>query len=144
MTAFWPTSDPRTPGRGGRGGAATDGWLVMERSDDTCSPAARARRWPSPAIFTSRRAHVLDALQVEAPPGDGHAGGAALRRQHHHRHGAAYGGGYPAVRPGPGGGHRRRDAVRDVRDRGTGVMAQGVRELRGRTTRAGRLTDHRH
>src|SRR6266576_3459495 len=51
MTAFWPTSDPRTPGRGGRGGAATEGWLVMERWDDTCSPAARARRWPSPAIF---------------------------------------------------------------------------------------------
>src|SRR5213596_1829085 len=51
MTAFWPTSDPRTPGRGGREGAATEGWLVMERWDDTCSPAARARRWPSPAIF---------------------------------------------------------------------------------------------
>src|SRR2546430_16901311 len=108
MTAFWPTSDPSTPGRGGRGVPATEGWLVMERWDDTCSPAARARRWPCPAIFTSRRAHVLDALQVEAPPGDGHAGGAALRRQHHHRHRAAHGSGYPAVRAGPGGGHPER------------------------------------
>src|SRR2546430_8413604 len=50
MTAFWPTSEPRAPGRG-RDEAATEGWLVMERWDDTCSPAARARRWPSPAIF---------------------------------------------------------------------------------------------
>src|SRR5260370_22415339 len=50
MTAFWPTSDPSTPGWG-RGGAATEGWLVMERWDDTCSPAARARRRLSPAIF---------------------------------------------------------------------------------------------
>src|SRR5438128_6824544 len=119
MTAFWPTSDPRTPVRGGRGGAATEGWLVMERWDDTCSPAARARRRPSAAIFTSRRAYALDDLQVEAPPGDGHPGGAALRRQHHHRHRAAHGGRYPAVRAGPGGGHRERGAVRDVRDRGT-------------------------
>src|SRR6266704_2945662 len=144
MTAFWPTSDRRTPGRGGREGAATEGWLVMERWDDTCSPAARARRWPCPAIFTSRRAHVLDALQVEAPSGDGHAGGAALRRQHHHRHRAAHGGGYPAVRAGPGGGHRERRAVRDVRDRGTRGIAHGVRERRGRAPRAGRRSDHRH
>src|SRR5438045_3251141 len=144
MTAFWPTSDPRTPCGGGRGGAASECWLVMERWDDTCSPAARARGWPSPAIFTSRRAHVLDALQVEAPPGDGHAGGAALRRQHHHRHGAAHGGGYPAVRASPGGGHRERDAVRDLRDRGTGGIAHGVRERRGRASRAGRRSDHRH
>src|SRR3989442_5851278 len=50
MTAFWATSDPVTPGRG-RGEAATEGWLVMERWDDTCSPAAQARRWPSRAIF---------------------------------------------------------------------------------------------
>src|SRR3989441_11609337 len=28
-----------------------EGRLVMERWDDTCSPAARARRWPSDAIF---------------------------------------------------------------------------------------------
>src|ERR1043166_6915940 len=61
MTAFWPTSDPRTPGRGGRGGAAAEGWLVMERWDDTCSPAARARRWPSPAIFT-RGGHMFLTL----------------------------------------------------------------------------------
>src|SRR5437879_56789 len=144
MTAFWPTSDPSAPGRGGRGGAATEGWLVMERWDDTCSPAARARRWPCPAIFTSRRAHVLDALQVEAPSGDGHAGGAALRRQHHHRHRAAHGGGYPAVRAGPGGGHRERGAVRDVRDRGERGIAHCVRERRGRASRAGRRSDHRH
>src|SRR5438309_2479488 len=143
MTAFWPTSEPRAPGRG-RDEAATEGWLVMERWDDTCSPAARARRWPCPAIFTSRRAHVLDALQVEAPSGDGHAGGAALRRQHHHRHRAAHGGGYPAVRASPGGGHRERDAVRDLRDRGTGGIAHGVRERRGRASRAGRRSDHRH
>src|SRR2546430_2680167 len=44
MTAFWPTSDRMTPGRV-RGGAATVGWLVMERWDDTCSPAAQARRF---------------------------------------------------------------------------------------------------
>src|SRR3989454_10970648 len=46
MTAFWPTRDRGTPGRG-----ATEGRLVMERWDDTCSPAAQARRRLSPAIF---------------------------------------------------------------------------------------------
>src|SRR2546425_12282649 len=57
MTAFWATSDPVTPGRG-RGEAATEGWLVMERWDDTCSPAAQARRWPSRAIFLDRKSVV--------------------------------------------------------------------------------------
>src|SRR2546428_1462427 len=97
-----------------------------------------------PCYLSSRRAHVLDALQIQAPPGDGHAGGAPLRRQHHHRLGAPRGGEYPAVRAGPGGGHRERGAVRDVRDRGTGGIAHGVRERRGRAPRAGRRSDHRH
>src|SRR5881396_4328932 len=46
MTAFWPTRDPVTPGR-----RSTEGRLVMERWDDTCSPAAQARRQPFGAIF---------------------------------------------------------------------------------------------
>src|SRR5881628_2439771 len=46
MTAFWPTRDRVTPGRG-----STEGRLVMERWDDTCSPAAQARRQPFRAIF---------------------------------------------------------------------------------------------
>src|SRR3989442_1291459 len=97
-----------------------------------------------PCYLSSRRAHVLDALQIQAPPGDGHAGGAALRRQHLHRHGAACGSGYPAVRASPGGGHRERGAVRDVRDRGERGIAHRVRERRGRAPRASRRSDHRH
>src|SRR5207247_2191959 len=97
-----------------------------------------------PCYLSSRRAHVLDALQIQAPPGDGHAGGAPLRRQHHHRLGAPRGGEYPAVRAGPGGGHRERGAVRDVRDRGERGIAHGVRERRRRAPRAGRRSDHRH
>src|SRR5438093_9055777 len=56
MTAFWPTSDRMTPGR-----AATAGRVVMERWDDTCSPAAEARRWPSRAIFLAG-GHMLLTL----------------------------------------------------------------------------------
>src|SRR5438128_1923002 len=97
-----------------------------------------------PCYLSSRRPHVLDALQIQAPPGDGHAGGAPLRRQHHHRLGAPRGGEYPAVRAGPGGGHRERGAVRDVRDRGERGIAHGVRERRRRAPRAGRRSDHRH
>src|SRR5256712_10218137 len=97
-----------------------------------------------PCYLSSRRAHVLDALQIQAPPGDGHAGGAPLRRQHHHRLGAPRGGEYPAVRAGPGGGHRERGAVRDDGDGGDGGIAHGVRERRRRAPRAGRRSDHRH
>src|SRR2546422_947404 len=97
-----------------------------------------------PCYLSSRRAHVLDALQIQAPPGDGHAGGAPLRRQHHHRIGAPRGGEYPGVRAGPGGGHRERGAVRDVSDRGERGIAHGVRERRRRAPRAGRRSDHRH
>src|SRR5438034_45516 len=97
-----------------------------------------------PCYLSSRRPHVLDALQIQAPPGDGHAGGAPLRRQHHHRLGAPRGGEYPAVRAGPGGGHRERGAVRDVRDRGERGIAHGVRERRRRASRAGRRSHHCH
>src|SRR5439155_39371 len=94
--------------------------------------------------LSGRRQHVIDALQVEAPPRDGHPGGAVLPRQHQHRQRAARGRRYPAVRAGPGGGHRERGAVRDVRHRRQRGIALGVRERRGRAARTSRRSDHRH
>src|SRR6266446_2960055 len=97
-----------------------------------------------PCYLSRRRPHVIDALQIEAPPGNGYPGGAALPRQHYHRHRAARGSGHPAVRAGPGGRHRERGAVRNVCHRGGRGIAYRVRERRGRATRAGRRSDHRH
>src|SRR2546425_7657007 len=65
-----------------------------------------------PCYLSRRRPHVIDALQIEAPPGNGYPGGAALPRQHYDRHRAARGGGHPAVRAGPGGRHRAPFAMR--------------------------------
>src|SRR2546426_550500 len=97
-----------------------------------------------PMLSFGRRPYVLDALQIQAPPRDGHAGGAALRRQHYDRYRAARGGEHPAVRAGTGGRHRERGAVRDVCDRGERGIAHRVRERRGRPARPGRRSDHRH
>src|SRR5205809_6767265 len=97
-----------------------------------------------PCYLSSRRAHVLDALQIQAPPGDGHAGGAPLRRQHPHRRRLARRGRHPAGRAGPGGRHRERSPLRDVRHRGRPGLAHRVRERRGRAARAGWRSDHRH
>src|SRR3989441_6460246 len=96
-----------------------------------------------PCYLSRRRPHVIDALQIEAPPGNGYPGGAALPRQHYDRCRAPRGGGHPAVRAGPGGRHRERGAVRDVCDRGERGIAHRVRERRGRAARAGRRSDHR-
>src|SRR2546428_14109437 len=46
MSAFGPPGDGVPRGR-----RAPEGRLVMERWDDTCSPAAQARRQPFRAIF---------------------------------------------------------------------------------------------
>src|SRR3989442_8695878 len=97
-----------------------------------------------PCYLSRRRPHVIDALQIEAPPGNGYPGGAALPRQHSHRHRAARGGRHPAVRAGPGGRHRERGAVRNVCHRGSRGIAYRARERRSRATRAGRRSDHRH
>src|SRR5438876_1147749 len=97
-----------------------------------------------PCYLSRRRPHVIDALQIEAPPGNGYPGGAALPRQHHDRQRAARGGGHPAVRAGPGGRHRERGAIRDVRDRRRRGIAHRVPERRGRAARAGGRSRHRH
>src|SRR5437667_3158317 len=64
MTAFWPTRDRVTPGR-----RATEGRLIMERWDDTCSPAAQARRFtPRLSLWQEARPRTMNEPTTAARP----------------------------------------------------------------------------